>query len=445
MRAVLLRPGARDQQDEVAAHPVGDVELAAVDPPVAVDPLGSRPDVGDVAPRVGLGDAERRDLLATDGGHEVALLLLLGPPLEDGRRGHLGVHADRHADAAGAAARHLLGEDDRAEVVAALTSVLLRVAQPEQAELAHAREDAVREALGRLPFIRVGAQLPGDEVAHRLAERVVLSREMHGRLPPWAHCIDLDVNSVTRPIAPEIDPRMVAMAQLRLCTPLSRGRGAAPAGVFRDGATTPPHRERRRPHPTPSPTPLPPDTLSVGVLGLGVGTFDLAAFPVARLKNEAKFHGAAVGGRAFRDPPRRQDPGLARLGGGEPRPRRDARRQRRLHRRLQRRHGVAATVVSAPGRRPPARLHHGLRRIHLPAVPPGPRLRQRQGDPDTVVRDLARRGVVGFAVCENSAGVILGGGSEQFVWQAGATLPADVPVVLNAAPASCSLGASTGW
>ena len=53
--------------------------------------------------------------------------------------------------------------------------------------------------------------------------------------------------------------------------------------------------------------------------------------------------------------------------------------------------------------------------------------------------------VVGFAVCENSAGVIVGGGSEQFVWQAGPGLSADVPVVLNAAPSSCSLGASTGW
>jgi hypothetical protein len=41
--------------------------------------------------------------------------------------------------------------------------------------------------------------------------------------------------------------------------------------------------------------------------------------------------------------------------------------------------------------------------------------------------------------------MILGGGSEQFVWVAGSTLEADVPVVLNAAPSSCSLGASTGW
>jgi hypothetical protein len=53
--------------------------------------------------------------------------------------------------------------------------------------------------------------------------------------------------------------------------------------------------------------------------------------------------------------------------------------------------------------------------------------------------------VVGFAVCENGAGVILGGGFEEFIWQAGTSLDANVPVVLNAAPASCALGASIGW
>jgi hypothetical protein len=53
--------------------------------------------------------------------------------------------------------------------------------------------------------------------------------------------------------------------------------------------------------------------------------------------------------------------------------------------------------------------------------------------------------VVGFATCRNRAGTILGGGSAEIVWQAGATLAIDVPVVLNAAPASCSLGASTRW
>jgi len=53
--------------------------------------------------------------------------------------------------------------------------------------------------------------------------------------------------------------------------------------------------------------------------------------------------------------------------------------------------------------------------------------------------------VVSYAVCENAAGVILGGGYEEAVWQAGSTLSADVPVVLNAGPATCAIGASTGW
>ena len=53
--------------------------------------------------------------------------------------------------------------------------------------------------------------------------------------------------------------------------------------------------------------------------------------------------------------------------------------------------------------------------------------------------------VVSFAVCRNKTGAILGGGSEQFVWQVGDSLNVDVPVVLNAAPSVCALSASTGW
>ena len=94
MGAVFLRAGARHEQDEVTAHPVGDVELAAIDPPAAVDALGTGSDRGDIAPRVRFGDAEGGDLLAPDRGREVALLLVLGAPPEDGGRRHLGMNAD---------------------------------------------------------------------------------------------------------------------------------------------------------------------------------------------------------------------------------------------------------------------------------------------------------------------------------------------------------------
>jgi hypothetical protein len=200
------------------------------------------------------------------------------------------------------------------------------------------------------------------------------------------------------------------------------------------------------PTPTPSPTPLPADTMSVGVLGLGVGTFDLAAIPVATLKNNARFHGAAAvvvhfvtrrSGRTLGS----LDSVPVNLGPGETlavtADCTDA---------CNGATGVSATVTVASWPTSigpvfaaasvaytcqPCHSGHGYGEVKatltpLPAVTAGV-------------------AVVGFAVCENRAGLILGGGSEQFVWRAGSTLSADVPVVLNAAPSSCSLGASTGW
>jgi hypothetical protein len=186
--------------------------------------------------------------------------------------------------------------------------------------------------------------------------------------------------------------------------------------------------------------------MSVGVLGIGIGTFDLAAIPVAKLKNEAKFHGAASvvvhfvthrSGRTLGS----LDSVAVNLGPGETLAVTgdctDA---------CNGATSVAATVTvgswptsigpiftTAPARYAcqPCHSAHGYGDVRATLTPSS-----------AVVAGVA---VVGFAVCENSAGVILGGGSEQFVWQAGSTLSADVPVVLNAAPASCSIGASTGW
>jgi hypothetical protein len=198
--------------------------------------------------------------------------------------------------------------------------------------------------------------------------------------------------------------------------------------------------------PTPSPTPLPPDTLSVGVLGIGIGTFDLAAIPVARLKNEATFHGAAsvvvhfVTHRAGRtlgsldSVPVNLGPGETLAVTADCTDACDAATS------------VVATVTvgswptsigpvfttaSAAYACHPCQSGHGYGDVKAMLTP------------GTAVP--AGVAVVAFAVCENGAGVILGGGSEQFVWQAGASLSSDVPVVLNAAPSSCSLGASTGW
>ncbi len=198
--------------------------------------------------------------------------------------------------------------------------------------------------------------------------------------------------------------------------------------------------------PAPSPTPLPPDTLAVGVLGIGIGTFDLAAIPVARLKNDARYHGAASvvvhfvthrAGHALGS----LDSIAVNLGPGE-----TLAVSGDCTDACNGATGVAATVTvgswptsigpvfaTAPAAYAcrPCHSAHGYGSVKAVLTPS--------------TRVSAGVAVVGFAICQNSAGVIVGGGSEQFVWQAGSSLAAEVPVVLNAAPASCALGASTGW
>jgi hypothetical protein len=211
-------------------------------------------------------------------------------------------------------------------------------------------------------------------------------------------------------------------------------------------APTPAPSQTPTPAPTPSPTALPPDTLAVGMLGLGIGTFDLAAIPVASLRNEAKYHGALGvkvhfvthrNGRTLGS----LDSVAVNLGPGETlavtADCTDA---------CNGATSVVATVTvgswptdigptftTAPAAYScaPCRPGHGYGTVVATLTPSA-----------SLSTGVA---VVGFAVCENKAGAILGGGSEQFVWQTGSTLSANVPVVLNAAPSSCALGASTGW
>ena len=151
-----VRVGLGDEHDEVGPVAVGDVGLRAVDDVLVAVAHRARLDARDVGARVGLGDAQAGDLLALDRRHEVGLLLLLGAEQVDRRRRHVRVHGDAHRQPAALGVRHLLGEHERAVVVAALAAVLLGVGQPEEAELAHAREDPVRERR-LLPLLRVRA------------------------------------------------------------------------------------------------------------------------------------------------------------------------------------------------------------------------------------------------------------------------------------------------
>jgi hypothetical protein len=199
--------------------------------------------------------------------------------------------------------------------------------------------------------------------------------------------------------------------------------------------------------PSPSPTALPPDTLSVGVLGVGVGTFDLAAIPVARIKNDAKYHGAAavvvhfVTHRAGHTLGSLDSEAAVNLAPGE-----TLSVSGDCTDACNGATSIDATVtvgswptsigptfptLSAAYSCQPCQSAHGYGNVKGTLTPSDP-----------VSAGVA---VISYAVCENAAGVILGGGYEEAVWQAGSTLSADVPVVLNAAPATCAIGASTGW
>ncbi len=165
----------------------------------------------------------------------------------------------------------------------------------------------------------------------------------------------------------------------------------ASAGVFvlaacsGTPAATPTPAPTHPSSPTPSPTPLPPDTMTVSVLADGVGTFDLAAFPVASLKNNATYHGAAMVQAHFVTHKAGKNSRVPRVCGREPWTRRDARGQRRLYRRMRRRderqrHRHGWLVAD----RRWADLHDSDRRLLMLSMPHRTRVRRRQRNPAAI-------------------------------------------------------------
>ena len=189
--------GLRHEHDEVGARAVGDERLRAVDDVVVAVAHRARADSGDVRAGAGLGDAERGDLLALDRRHQVGLLQVLGAELQDRRRRHVGVDGDAHREPAVVRLRHRLATHDRHEVVAALAAVLLGEVDAEEAELAHALEDPVREAVA-LPLLGVGRKLLPAEALDRLAQRLVLVGEAEVLLRSAEVRLDLGCRSCHR-------------------------------------------------------------------------------------------------------------------------------------------------------------------------------------------------------------------------------------------------------
>ena len=109
-------------------------------------------------------------------GAQVALLLLLVAEQVDRRGDHVRVDGHPHVEAAAPRVAQRLGADQGVEVVAALPSVLLRVAEPEEAQVTGALQDRVRPVV-LLPLEAVGEDLLLHPRLHRLAQLLVLVGE----------------------------------------------------------------------------------------------------------------------------------------------------------------------------------------------------------------------------------------------------------------------------
>ena len=156
---VLLRPVDRREDEEM----VGDVrqrdpDLLAVEPVRVAVASGGGLEVGGVGPDAGLGQPERRELLAAGLRDEPALALLLRPPLQERQRIEPDVDA-LHDTERGVGTLQLLAQDREAEVVHPGTAVGLRDRRSQEAQLAHPGEHLAMDLALLVPLADVRQDL----------------------------------------------------------------------------------------------------------------------------------------------------------------------------------------------------------------------------------------------------------------------------------------------
>ena len=216
-------------------------------------------------------------------------------------------------------------------------------------------------------------------------------------------------------------------------------------------ATSPTPAPTARPTPTPtatpSPTPTPaPDVERIDVTATGVGTWQLIAVPVAILHNVATHTG--VSGVIVHFTLTRGGKGISSLDSPAitlyPNQTLVVTSYQCTDYPCYTADGVSVTVApgtwaTLPGEPPTTatsaftctRSCSGHGQWDVPITVGGADL-------------LAGEQMNLFASCANAAGRIIGGGSRQLLWpQAGGSLTVSVPVIVNSAPASCQVGATT--
>ncbi len=172
-----LVPGALVDggEDEEVVRRIGqrDPDLRAVeDVAVAVAPCGGR-QVRGVRSDAGLGQPEGRDLLAARLRDQVALLLVVVPPLQQRQRVQPGVDAEDDAEG-GIGALHLLAQQRKGDVVHPRPAVALRDRQAQEAGGAHLLVERAVIGRGGVHLRHAGQDLALGEGARRTLHLALL-------------------------------------------------------------------------------------------------------------------------------------------------------------------------------------------------------------------------------------------------------------------------------
>src|SRR3990167_3517210 len=150
----------------------------------------------------------------------------MGAEGSQGRGAHVGLHANRHRDAAAADGAELFGGDDRVAVVQAHAAEFLRLGNAQQAQVAGHLEDFVDgEFAGLFPLVDVRVDFLVDKVTDRATQFFVFLGEDHFYAPKGYRR--------ATPKVLELSGRTAASAQMSSKKPsslrVSRGSVRAPS------------------------------------------------------------------------------------------------------------------------------------------------------------------------------------------------------------------------
>src|SRR5215207_3312038 len=171
----LVIPGAgsdRDQTRDVSPG-IGDELLGPVDDPLAILELRPSPRVPGVAPRLGLSQPKRCQLLAARQSRQPLLLLLLGAERDDRPGPQRRVRRHRYPDA-GIHACELLDRERVGQVAGTPATVFMRMGNAHQPEFPELLHDFVREALGAVELLGDRLYLALSEIPHQALDLALL-------------------------------------------------------------------------------------------------------------------------------------------------------------------------------------------------------------------------------------------------------------------------------